>query len=350
LVTYTDKPEVDKSAIVATVDFKNDASPVLLEGQFIRSDVTSNVRHATDSAWWLSGEYEPSDLWTHEAVLFRYGDSLDVNDFGFVKRTNRKQFEYEATRRWADLTEVSWVRDAELSLQTEHRDTLAGDDLPDQFGIGVAITLNDTSELEFESEYLTSGLDDLLTRGNHAVSLPAGYESVLTYKSHHRGKFQSEIGALFGKEGYQGDFYGIRLGLEAQITDHLSAEVDVESVDADSWLVWDSENVIGDYQRRESTFSLNMSYVRGRHELRLKGEAVAINANLNSSLQVATDGRVSPVDTGLADFTVSEFAMQLRYRYSLGRISELFLVYSRGGEFEGGRVSGSLGSIFRDCS
>ena len=75
-----------------------------------------------------------------------------------------------------------------------------------------------------------------------------------------------------------------------------------------------------------------------KHEFRFKLESVALEARGLNEYTADQLGFLSSTGDTADSFSLSEFATQIRYRYEIGALSELFVVYSRGGEFEDERL------------
>ena len=68
-----------------------------------------------------------------------------------------------------------------------------------------------------------------------------------------------------------------------------------------------------------------------RHELRLKLQAIGLNADLRQAYRVDPAGNSIPTDEPVDDFSVSNLGLQIRYRYEFAPLSYLYVVYGRGG-------------------
>ena len=68
-----------------------------------------------------------------------------------------------------------------------------------------------------------------------------------------------------------------------------------------------------------------------RHELRLKLQAIGLDAELQQAYRVDAAGNSIPTDEPVSDFSVSNLGLQIRYRYELAPLSYLYVVYGRGG-------------------
>ena len=58
--------------------------------------------------------------------------------------------------------------------------------------------------------------------------------------------------------------------------------------------------------------------------------------------------RVKDSAEGVDDFTISRLTAQLRYRWEIGPLSDLFLVYTRGSNLEN-RVTSDFDDLFSDA-
>jgi hypothetical protein len=72
-------------------------------------------------------------------------------------------------------------------------------------------------------------------------------------------------------------------------------------------------------------------YPSTRQEVRLKFQWIGIDAEVQNSYFLNDKGRLEISDIDSSSFSLSDTAFQLRYRYQLAPLSDVFLVYSRGG-------------------
>ena len=76
----------------------------------------------------------------------------------------------------------------------------------------------------------------------------------------------------------------------------------------------------------------------------MKFQWVGIDAEQVDSYQLNGNGSLQLSSSAASDFSLSDTALQVRYRHQLAPLSDIFLVYSRGGYFasddgdEGGRT------------
>jgi hypothetical protein len=96
--------------------------------------------------------------------------------------------------------------------------------------------------------------------------------------------------------------------------------------------------------------SLQMEYFQGaQHELRVKAQWLAIRGRNATAYRLQANERLQRSDADVVpDFAINSFGFQVRYRYKINQESDLFLVYSRGGESERERGDDGLAELLSD--
>jgi hypothetical protein len=167
------------------------------------------------------------------------------------------------------------------------------------------------------------GFDDLLTRGNGSLRMPARHNWAVDYQSAIHGRFRFYAAAYAREQGFTSYTRELQLKPKFFVNDDLSLELTLDYFDSPNWLIWLAGRQVGIYRRQElsSNFGVNW-YPTSRQELRLRMQWVGL----------AADGTPAPAGVVPGDFTVSTLGLQLRYRYEFHPLSDLYVVYSRGGD------------------
>ncbi|TLX46339.1 hypothetical protein C1E24_14315 [Pseudoalteromonas phenolica] len=333
-INWVTTPSIDREAIIIESDFNYAYSEdTELKLGIIRSEIKQDTSTTNDLGWWITGSTEPLEQHSHEFSLFSYGKDLQLNDIGYVKRVNRKQFEYQYQYKIPNLNLWS-IRDISFAVETEIKTNHQGEELPLIAGGGIELVTDTEFEYQFSVEYGSSGYDDLLTRRNNSVWLPSFYISELEIDSpeYNWGTFGVEL--ELGTEGISGRFYNIESSIEQQFNDNIYFVVTLSQYNSNSWLDWDEDNIINEYNFTEQGIELSLDYqISDNHELRLKFESVIGKAQHINQYHVGTDGSLSSIGH-LEDFSFAESAFQLRYKYALSKLTAFYLSYGFGGEFE----------------
>ncbi|WP_339672782.1 DUF5916 domain-containing protein [Dasania marina] len=341
LYTYVDSPTINRQAQVSVFDMEYTAlTHTRLYGQVIHTSATADSHDgktdgSKDTGWWIQAEYEPNDAWSNELVILDFGSQLQLNDFGYIKRTNRQQLEYETAYEWAELPDSKYLRDIVLGLGIEYRENEQGDDLPHQLTAAFETTTILGSQWSVEWEYQSEGVDDLLTRGRNPVLFPDSSFITLAYAPSRNSPFTYEAEATKGNMGINNsDFYQLAFTPTYQFGEFLNLETELEFTHQDSWTIWLENNDIGEFEMEELSIAVNLiAQFKERHEIRWKIESAFIQASAKNFYTALPGGNLQSIATG-NDFSESEFSTQLRYRYKLSPLSDIFLVYARGGEYE----------------
>jgi hypothetical protein len=114
------------------------------------------------------------------------------------------------------------------------------------------------------------------------------------------------------------------------------------------WLVWQRENLIGSFEGRELDVNAGVDWsIDNRQELRVKLQAIALDAALRQGWRVDALGHAVATDEPVDDFSVRNLGFQIRYRYEVAPLSYLYVVYGRGG-YRQDAFSDEPGHLLRD--
>jgi hypothetical protein len=96
-----------------------------------------------------------------------------------------------------------------------------------------------------------------------------------------------------------------------------------------------------------------------RHELRLKLQWIGLQATPRAAYRSDPSGELRRVEDtaatsrtrvdgdGVVPFTVNNLGLQIRYRFEFAPLSDLFLVYARGGYDQLSEDRSTVGNLFR---
>jgi hypothetical protein len=327
-------PTIDRAVTVISSDIHVSVSEdTSLNFGVIRTESEVDHSRLRDTGWWVTGSSDITDQHSHEFSLFSYGDGLELNDIGYVKRINRKQFEYEYKYQIPDFSSAN-IRDIIFSFETELKTNFQDEKLPVVIGAGAEVVTEAEFEYNVSFELISSGVDDLTTRGHHSILLPSAQtlDFELSSPEYFWGKYNLEV--TVGKEGWNGTFHDITGSIEHQVSENIHLGVALSQYNSDSWIDWDEENDINEYNFTEQGIELSLNYqFDDTQEVRLKFETVIGKANSIGTYIVMSNGSTQYLDKS-DNFSFSESAFQLRYKYALSKLTAFYLSYSFAGEFE----------------
>lgn len=355
--THTERPTLARRADVNALDFAWTLAPgISLNGQ-------GAVSHVTQPG--AGTFFDPVGTGQGSRYLFRYapGGNLEnitalvfknrqfnINDAGFQSRPSDNVMQTVTTYFWRDWAESSSVQEQNLSTDLILHANDSGQRLPGYFRGVWTLVRRDTRQwgLQYQADSI-GGVDDVLTRGNGNVRLPVNHRLDVFYQSPQSGLFRyyTQLGigtSYFTDEGFhlfyaQPGFYP---------SDKFSVTSTLEFYDYSDNLIWQGGNLLGAYDYEQQYVSLDLNWFpRDRHELRLKFQWVAGSGGATRAYRPDSDGHLVATADPIDDFSFTDTALQLRYRYELAPLSELFVVYSHGGSDALADTERNLGSALR---
>jgi hypothetical protein len=351
LGTWTDHPLLDRDASVNAIDYEltpNDWWRV--SGQVIRSDITQAGASSDGYQAWLQTDFNRSAPLTHTLKLLHIDDRFDLNDLGYMERNSLRQVEWETNRRIVGAANPR-INGESQRLYAYYRENELGQRLQSRLQLSRTVQYASNWLVYGELRYLTSGIDDLISRGNGPVEFDDRLHGYIDAVSPRFGDWQITMGAYGYQQGVQ-DYTGrLQLTTAWYPTEKLTMLLDLLPYYFDDWLLWEGDNLFGSYRGKRLDFALRADWIPApRHELRVKWQWIGIDAEARTAYRTDADGRLLVAPESLPPFTVNNLGLQVRYRYEIGPLSELFLVYARGGFDLLNDDDRSVGDLFGDMT
>jgi hypothetical protein len=353
LGTWTDRPFLDRQAIVNSADFiwrPNAAWQV--QGQVLASaiDVANNDQNGDGAV--LQASYNPTPEWQHQLDLTHYSGTLDFSDMGFQERSSLNRARLSIARRFRAFpahdsrAAVTWTVDPAL------RRNDSGDNLGHFLGIYREAQQRSGALFNTTLELTGEGVDDLISRGNGNMNTDARLAWLeQNYQSARIGKWRLFGAAVALQEG--DDAYACQL--EAKV-EHFTRNDFNWSLRAEmrwsrDWLIWIEDDLLASFHRTISTLASDVNWFPAPdHELRVKLQWLAIDAWDATPFRIAPSGELIESTDVVQDFRVNNFGLQVRYRWTFKAQSDMYVVYGRGGiEFEEGTSRESAGDLLQSA-
>ncbi len=343
-LTYAERPILDREATVQVLDmiWRKDETTEF-RGQILRADVQQQGNSANsqvsvddqDFAGWASWSYAPSDEWYHSVYLSHYGDKFDMNDMGFMKRNDFREFsgssrhdrlEYEAD---SNILSSSTVYEYDIVENTQ------GDRLKLRANWDHTWTYKSTRKLALRAGASASSWDDRLSRGNGMFAKPSRYWLETRYSSPRGNDLTFNVEAKIKYDEIEKVALTLEFSTQIYLSETVTLAGDFSYKRLQEWLIWDFDTAqLAGFDADRFNADLRFDwYPSARQEVRLKFQWVGIDAEQVDSYQLNSDGTLGLSASSADDFSLSDTALQVRYRYQLAPLSDIFLVYSRGGYF-----------------
>ena len=328
----SDMAHPDRDATVNGVDvhyFSADTRWVF-DGQLIHSDVND----VTGKGGFFDLDYRPDRRLQHNITGTWFDDTLELNDIGFVQRNDLMQLDYRLN---INESNIPGLRSRYRALNIGNEWNTAG--RPVRLSVALTQGLNflDNTALNTNIRYFPARVDDRLSRGNGSFRLPARWGADVNWRSDESRPFSWNIGFNSTQEelGEQNLTYNI--GFNWQPNDRFAVDLNNRYVDREAWLIHQGSGRMTTFEANEWAPRLSMDYfITAKQQLRFSMQWTGIKAFENRFYQVDATGlndlkKTGDVTTGSDDFTISRMSFQARYRWEIAPLSDLFFVYTRGG-------------------
>lgn len=336
--TYVDRPFLHRTASVLGFDHRYTPTPQLnVRTQIVGSSVDQAGVRTRDTGAQIQADYDLGNDWRHQLYAEHLGDELQLNDFGFLERNNFNYVRYQLGHRLTAFGDDSAYRSQDWRYALSARYNDQGLKIAHAGSINRQAELRDGGNSFFEFAGFTRGHDDLILRGRAPGFVRVPEKFYLFYQ-----RFRPRMGAwqLYGNvrlaaEGLDGiDSPALSAFGEANyfFNDDVSVFAALFARRNPDWLLWRGDNLLGTFRERTLQFDTGLNWIFGRkQELRVKLQALGLDAVNQRALRVAADGTLLPSEDDIDDFSLRNLGFQIRYRYELAPLSNLYVVYGRGG-------------------
>ena len=351
-LTHVTRDLLEREATVQGIDFRWDSSDkVRLAAQILHSDIYQNANDKNDYqsvdqqdyAGWVNWSYAPSDEWSHGLYFSHYGDEFEMNDMGYMRRNGFDEFYGYHRYDRLKYDQGSSLLSGSTEFAYSYGENSEGQRLSFWTELKFDWIFKSTRKISVDFESTSSGWDDRITRGNESYFRPAKYNVGVRYESPRGNDFVFSAKAYTGTEDTGELYYGAFIRPQLYLTETLTLGGRVGFKKYREWLLWDSEvSQLAGYETDRYSGDIRLDwYPSNRQEVRLKFQWIGMDAEVINSYQLDNSGGLQVSGTESSNFSISDTAFQIRYRYQLAPLSDIFVVYSRGGFF--GSDSGTEG-------
>jgi hypothetical protein len=352
LGTDVERPYLDRSAQVQAFDVSwRPNAKLIVNAQVLGSFIDQKQQRRDDTGAWTRINWIPSTNWSYELEATHFGRQLDFNDLGYQRRNSLNEVELTGEYVHRKYSQTSRLRSTRWNLELQARSNDRGDRLPTYLIFTNAFNFRSGNRVVLETSAITDGVDDLISRGNGLWRKSGRYGVQLDVLSRRYGDWSFNATAeLIGRGVSARPAKVLTLIGNWYPSDAFNAEFEIGPEWTDDWLIWEGARNFGRYQRRVDFVGVNLSWFPGiRHELRLKSEWLAIQAEDGERYVLLANGRMQASGQARPNFDINNFGLQLRYRYLLGPQSDIFVAYSRGGAMRQERDQVGGGELFDEA-
>ncbi len=338
MLTHVERPLLDRQASVLSFDHRYTPVPSLdVRSGVVGSSVMQRGVRTVDSGAQIRIDHDIGQPggWRQQLYGLHLGRDLQLNDIGFLDRNDFNYLRYELNRRISDYPGGSRVVGSIWRYAASVRYNDRGLHLYDAVAVNRQSQLRNGGGEFWDVAMYTRGYDDLILRGNGVVrvqeKLYAYYEQERPRKGRWAWEVESRL-AADGLDGLKGLGGTVAIEPTYHVGDTINLGVGLQAQVKPDWLLWRGGNLLGTFASRSLQLNATFNWIMAHNqELRVRLQAIGLDARAEQAWRVAADGTPLRSAETVDDFSLRNMGFQVRYRYELAPLSDLFVVYARGG-------------------
>ncbi len=345
--SFVDRVDINRTATSLALDYEYLlGEDIKFKSLIVAASTKQDEEKTNGRSVWLNVQHQINPNHSHYFEISHYDDDFEINDFGFLPRNNLNTFRYHQTIKQTEFNESAATQQRIFNLDFFHQGNDSGDTISRTYQLSSTKEFKNATSMQWQIRYKEKGVDDLISRGHGNLNTGSGYELRAIYRSSNVNKFRYH--GFYEYLNYFSEGRGVEVHLHPSyyFTDNYSISLSVFYSDYGDWVNWEGDELFARYKRKLLNNSLDFNAnISPKQELRMRFQWLAIDAQANKEYRLDSVGGL--VDTGntVNDFSLSNTALQIRYRYEIAPLSNVYVVYSRGGQiFE--ENSNSLGNLF----
>ena len=336
MFTQVKRNAIDRDATVNAIDYQFAPNEIIkFDSLLIYSDSNEEqsgfgTRNAVI--------FEHNKTWRSGAEFYYYDDKLNINDMGYLYRNNAFSGGANVNYTKTDFDEDSPVLSRNINIDYWDENNADNVNLDESLSIFFMQRFKDTSSIHLNIFAHGNGKEDDVTRGNLSapfIKKSNGVTADFSYNSRIFGKWQADLGTHVENKDYFAfteRTTNVSTGIRYFPIDNLRFYLKLSHKKTNDWFIWRSDNHYATYQSKNTTIKLNMRwYPDDRQELQVKLEAVAFRNQDGKGWTADSAGNLSSLGTAETSINTGRLSFQIRYKYEIAPLSNIYLVYTRGG-------------------
>jgi hypothetical protein len=354
MLTQVERPWLDREATVLGLDHNwRPNARWNVRTRVMGSQIEQYGDTTRDMGATVWADYEMDHGWRQQWIAMHFGSDLQLNDAGYLSQNSLNYGHWEVRKRFPEQAAASRYSSKDWRWRISQINNDHGEVLNKQLRISRQSSLRDGSAEFIQVNFNDAGVDDLLTRGHGSVEQPFNTQLVYEYSRPRKGRWAHELEAWAARGEITNPgalSYGVDYTATYFVNDDFSVYLGGYADRSSAWSVWQRDNLVGVYAGREWHANAGLTWnLANRQELRVKLQLLAIDAQARSAYRVLSNNAAAPVADPVEDFSVLNLGFQVRYRYEVAPMSDLYVVYARGG-YQERETSDGIGRLLGDSA
>ncbi|MGA1102420.1 MAG: DUF5916 domain-containing protein [Pseudomonadales bacterium] len=333
LGTWVDGPSFDANVHGIDLHYGKGSGLWNVDVQLMRSD----KREVSGNGAIVDVRYAPTSTYQHKFELEYFDDQIDINDMGFLRRNNYRGTQYIFS--YAFPKPSSWYRATRGTVVLRHHQNLEGETVDSGVFWRNTLEVKGRNTIRTGVGWLAPRTEDRNSRGNGRYDAKARPWWQVLWSTNASKLLTYSFGVGGIGEDLGGYTSNLSAGVTARMSDSLYFDLDLAFKRRDDWIVYRGGRQFGAFDAYDvqPTFDLNW-FIRANHQIKFRLQWAGVKAYEDGYYQTPIlSGALQELDRLDArdNFTVSLLTAQLRYRWEIAPLTDLYVVYNRGNQLPG---------------
>lgn len=321
----------DSEAIVHGVDFHRLSTNGSwdINGHLLYSDLSEE---GSGHGAFVDIDYVPRQGILHSLQLTYYDDKLDINDLGYLSRVDTRSGRYNFNWIKSGLTRI---RNLETGFLLNYAENGEGYRTSNSVFGYADITQNNLNTVTLYLWHAPSRFDDQNSFDNGTYKTDAISSVEISYRTDTAKKVSARGRIAYQGEDLGGHSYQLGGSLTWRPRHNITLKAELHYEDKKGWLLHQEDEHFTTFDAMQWRPEIKFDYFfTAKQQFRLVFQWVGIRAGEDEFFTLEEGGTrlipgpKPPGDTD--DFSISELAFQVRYRWQIAPLSDLYVVYTKG--------------------
>ena len=336
MATHADKSLIDRQATVNIIDYQ------YLSDSGLRIEHINMFSNISDEDSGFGSRtmamHRPNKEWRYGAEIYYFSDDLNVNDMGYLWRNDLMAYGATVGYTRTDFEDQSISKSRSYNVDYWDQNNAEHENLEQFYSFSFSQSFKSTSNIFIQSNISSKGKDDEITQGSQIspfLRTGNGGNIDFDYRSPQYGPWKYSFG--FGVErknyyAYTDRRRSASVGLGYNPRDNIRTWLRLNHRHRSNWTIRTGEDLYGTFSQKRLSVNTGVTWYRTeKEEFTLKVQTVSFRNQNGQSWQIDGSGYLKKSDQDAQSINLGSLAFQIRYRREIAPLSNIYLVYTRGG-------------------
>ena len=336
MATHADKSFIDRQATVNIIDYQ------YLSDSGLRIEHINMFSNISDEDSGFGSRtmamHRPNKEWRYGAEIYYFSDDLNVNDMGYLWRNDLMAYGATVGYTRTDFEDQSISKSRSYNVDYWDQNNAEHENLEQFYSFSFSQSFKSTSNIFIQSNISSKGKDDEITQGSQIspfLRTGNGGNIDFDYRSPQYGPWKYSFG--FGVErknyyAYTDRRRSASAGLGYNPRDNVRTWLRLNHRHRSNWTIRTGEDLYGTFSQKRLSVNTGVTwYKTEKEEFTLKVQTVSFRNQNGQSWQIDGNGYLKKSDQDAQSINLGSLAFQIRYRREIAPLSNIYLVYTRGG-------------------